>query len=123
MKFMEKRENENGSAAEKLVLRLYVAGDAPNSVRAVANLKAICRRWLETDQYELEIIDVLPLHGLILILTGGAIYLVGGIVYARRAPNPWPGWFGFHEVFHVLVVVGGAAHVTAIWRYAIPLAA
>ncbi len=66
MKFMEKRENENGSAAEKLVLRLYVAGDAPNSVRAVANLKAICRRWLETDQYELEIIDVLrePLRAL-----------------------------------------------------------
>jgi len=55
----EQTGNENGLAAPRLVLQLYVAGDAPNSVRAVANLRAICRRWLETDEYQLEIIDVL----------------------------------------------------------------
>lgn len=101
------------------------------SIVAVSPLKG--PRWLTVAAYAsfgalasiplFEIIDVLPLYGLILIMTGGAIYLVGGIVYARRAPNPWPGWFGFHEVFHVLVVMGVAVHVTAIWRYAIPLAA
>ncbi len=101
------------------------------SIVAASPLKG--PRWLTVAAYAsfgalasiplFEIIDVLPLHGLALILAGGAIYLIGGVVYARRAPNPWPGWFGFHEVFHVLVVVGGAAHVTAIWRYAIPLAA
>jgi hemolysin III len=66
--------------------------------------------------------DRLPLPGLVLVIVGGAIYLVGGVVYARRAPDPWPHWFGFHEVFHLLVVAGGAAHVIAIWRYALPLA-
>jgi hemolysin III len=60
--------------------------------------------------------------GTALIGVGGAIYILGGVVYARRRPEPWPAWFGFHEVFHVLVVVAGAAHVIAIWRYVLPLA-
>lgn len=41
-----------------MVLRLYVADNAPNSTRAIANLAAICKRYLG-DQFELEIIDVL----------------------------------------------------------------
>ena len=60
--------------------------------------------------------------GTALIGLGGAIYILGGLVYARRRPEPWPAWFGFHEVFHVLVVLGSAAHVIAIWRYVLPLA-
>lgn len=89
-------------------------------------------RWLSVAAYAsfgalgaiplMAMADGLPLPGLVLVVVGGALYLVGGIVYARRAPDPWPRWFGFHEVFHVLVVAGGAAHVIAIWRYALPLA-
>lgn len=89
-------------------------------------------RWLTVAAYTsfgalaaiplLNIVDVLPLHGILLIVAGGAVYLAGGVVYALRAPDPWPSWFGFHEVFHVLVVVGGTLHVIAIWRYALPLA-
>ena len=60
--------------------------------------------------------------GTALIGLGGAIYILGGLVYAHRRPEPWPAWFGFHEVFHVLVVFGSAAHVIAIWRYVLPLA-
>lgn len=60
--------------------------------------------------------------GLGLIGSGGAIYLLGGLVYARRSPEPWPAWFGFHEVFHVMVVIASATHVIAIWRYVLPLA-
>jgi hemolysin III len=60
--------------------------------------------------------------GVALIGIGGAIYILGGVVYARRRPEPWPAWFGFHEVFHVMVVVASAAHVFAIWRYVLPLA-
>jgi hemolysin III len=60
--------------------------------------------------------------GTALIGFGGAIYILGGVVYARRRPEPWPAWFGFHEVFHVMVVIAGAAHVIAIWRYVLPLA-
>jgi circadian clock protein KaiB len=46
------------AATTVVVLRLYIAADAPNSVQAVANLEAICREHLK-DAYKLEIIDVL----------------------------------------------------------------
>lgn len=55
----ENREDKDTPITEGLVLRLYVADDGPNSVRAVANLRAICARWLEASEYQLEIIDVL----------------------------------------------------------------
>ncbi len=44
-------------ATTAVVMRLYVAGRAPNSVKAIANLEAICRRHLK-DSYKLEIVDV-----------------------------------------------------------------
>src|SRR5512134_4115804 len=40
-----------------VVLRLYISGNAPNSVRAIANLKAICQQYLK-DGYKLEVVDV-----------------------------------------------------------------
>ncbi len=89
-------------------------------------------RWLGVAAYAsfgalaaiplLNILDALPLAGVLLIGAGGAVYLAGGVVYALRAPNPSPSWFGFHEVFHSLVLIGATLHATAIWRYALPLA-
>ena len=52
-----------------------------------------------------------------LLVGGGAAYTIGGIIYALRRPNPWPRYFGYHEVFHALVVAGSALHYTAIAVY------
>lgn len=49
-----------------------------------------------------------------LLIGGGVLYTVGAIVYARRSPNPKPGMFGYHEVFHALVVLAVACHYSAI---------
>lgn len=46
---------------------------------------------------------------LILLTVGGALYTVGGLVYALRRPDPFPAWFGFHEVFHACTL---GAYVT-----------
>lgn len=59
---------------------------------------------------------------LVLFGLGGLIYILGGVFYALQRPNLWPDWFGFHEAFHVMVVIASAAHVAAIWRYVLPLA-
>jgi hemolysin III len=45
-----------------------------------------------------------------LLATGGLLYTVGAIVYARRRPDPWPGVFGYHEVFHALVIAAVICH-------------
>jgi hemolysin III len=53
-----------------------------------------------------------------LLASGGLLYTIGAIVYARRRPDPVPPVFGYHEVFHVLVIAAAAAHFTAVALYA-----
>ncbi|MCA1840965.1 MAG: hemolysin III family protein [Actinomycetota bacterium] len=50
----------------------------------------------------------------LLLLIGGVLYTVGAIAYARRSPNPKPGIFGYHEVFHAFVIAAAASHYAAI---------
>jgi hemolysin III len=59
---------------------------------------------------------------LVLLLLGGVAYTAGAVVYARRRPDPRPASFGYHEIFHVLVVVAAAAHFVAVAVYAVPMA-
>ena len=58
--------------------------------------------------------------GVGLVLGGGILYTIGAVVYALRRPNPLPGVFGYHEVFHALVVAAALAHFTAVAIYALP---
>jgi len=44
------------------------------------------------------------------------LYTAGAAIFAFRRPNPWPRVFGFHEIFHLLVVAAAAAHFGAVWR-------
>lgn len=48
-----------------------------------------------------------------LVIIGGLLYTGGAIVYALKRPNPWPGHFGFHEIFHVCTVLAFLCHWTA----------
>ena len=48
-----------------------------------------------------------------LVAVGGLAYTVGALVYGLKRPNPSPRWFGFHEVFHALTVVGFGCHYAA----------
>lgn len=40
----------------------------------------------------------------VLVAVGGALYTAGGVIYGLKRPDPWPRWFGFHELFHVCTV-------------------
>jgi hemolysin III len=50
-----------------------------------------------------------------LILVGGACYTAGAVVYGLKRPNPFPGRFGFHEIFHALTLAAFLCHWTAIF--------
>src|SRR5512146_2382471 len=54
--------------------------------------------------------DAVGTGGLTLLAAGGIAYTVGAGVYATRRPNPWPRVFGYHEVFHVLVIAAAGCH-------------
>jgi hemolysin III len=62
----------------------------------------------------------LGLVPLVLFAAGGVIYSIGAGVYALRRPNPWPQIFGFHEVFHALVILAAVTHFVAIAGWVIP---
>src|SRR5215216_1453080 len=55
-----------------------------------------------------------------LIAVGGVLYTAGAVIYARQRPDPNPAVFGYHEIFHVLVLAAAAAHFAAIAIYALP---
>ncbi|MGI9823762.1 PAQR family membrane homeostasis protein TrhA [Agromyces sp. Marseille-Q5079] len=50
---------------------------------------------------------------MVLIVVGGLLYSVGAVAYALKKPNPWPGRFGFHEIFHTCTVLAFMCHWTA----------
>ena len=51
----------------------------------------------------------------ILIMAGGICYTFGAVVYGRKRPNPFPAWFGFHEIFHAATIAGFICHYMAIF--------
>jgi hemolysin III len=60
--------------------------------------------------------------GIVLIAAGGLLYSAGAIIYARKRPDPVPTVFGYHEIFHVLVVAAAALHFAVIAFLVLPLA-
>ena len=83
-------------------------------------------RWLTTASYvglgwfaAWSIPDAIPqvgISGALLLIAGGVFYTLGAVIYWRKRPNPVPHVFGYHEVFHVFVVVASLLHFVAIAR-------
>ncbi|MDA8438003.1 MAG: hemolysin III family protein [Propionibacterium sp.] len=62
----------------------------------------------------------MPLGAIALLGAGGLVYSIGFLVYVIEKPNPVPGFFGFHEIWHVLVVVAALLHYLLIYLYVLP---
>ena len=50
----------------------------------------------------------------LLIALGGVLYTIGGVIYARKRPNPHPEWFGFHELFHSFTIAAYLVQFVAV---------
>jgi hemolysin III len=59
--------------------------------------------------------------GVGLVAGGGLAYTIGAIVHAARRPDPWPDVFGYHEIFHVFVIVAATMQYCAIAFLVLPL--
>jgi hemolysin III len=57
---------------------------------------------------------------LVLFAIGGGLYSLGAAVYATRRPNLWPRTYGFHEVFHTLVIAAALVHFIAMAGWVVP---
>jgi hemolysin III len=60
--------------------------------------------------------------GFTLLVAGGALYTLGALAYARKRPDPWPTVFGYHEIFHALVVAALVLHFCLVAFFVLPVA-
>jgi hemolysin III len=61
-----------------------------------------------------EFVDEAPTVVLVMLVTGGALYSLGALVYGFKKPDPWPTWYGFHEVFHTLTIAAFIVHYIGV---------
>jgi hemolysin III len=92
--------------------------DAPRGLRAGSYLGL---GWVAVIALP-QLLGALRPAALILLVAGGLLYSAGAIVYARQRPDPWPRTFGFHEVFHALVIAAAAAYYIAMVGWMLPFA-
>jgi hemolysin III len=85
--------------------------------------------WISTATYlgmgYFALVAVVPLiravgvEGLAWLVAGGIAYTVGAVIYTRERPDPFPGFFGHHEIWHVLVLIGSGCHFTFMVRHVV----
>ena len=93
--------------------------DAP---RALSAIVYIAMGWVALVAFP-EMLDKIGITGTALVAAGGLLYSVGAIIYATKRPNPAPTVFGYHEVFHALVIAAAALHYAVVALIVLPGAA
>lgn len=115
--------NQSG---ERLLLLVWIAASAgvlralvwPHAPRAVTSGLFVVVGWLVV-AYLPDARAAFDAATFTWLVAGGVWFTVGAVIYATRWPDPWPRVFGFHEVFHVLIIVGCACHFVAVARCAL----
>lgn len=87
-------------------------------------------RWLSTGLYLmmgwLALVGIVPLvgalerGGLLWLALGGLFYTVGAVIYGSKRPDPFPGTFGYHEIWHLFVLAGSACHYLLMLLHVLP---
>jgi hemolysin III len=90
--------------------------DAPKWISAVIG---VALGWVGVIVFP-QLLGEIGIGATLLVLAGGLLYTLGALVYALRRPDPRPAVFGFHEVFHVLVIAAVACQYSAVAFFVLP---
>jgi hemolysin III len=93
--------------------------DAPRALSAIVYL---AMGWVALAAYP-QMVDKVGITGTALVTAGGLLSSVGAIIYATKRPNPVPTVFGYHEIFHALVIAAAALHYAVVALIVLPGAA
>ena len=104
----------SGALAGSLMKLVWI--DAPKALVAILYLAL---GWVAVAAFP-TMLDELGITGTALVSVGGLLYTAGALVYAFQRPNPAPAVFGYHEVFHALVILAAALQYAVIAFYVIP---
>ena len=94
-----------------IIFKLFII----NTPRWVTILIYLLQGWMAVLPLYL-LLTVMPISSFILMGLGGIAYTIGAIIYAIKKPNPYPGVFGFHEIFHVLILIAAGLHYIMVWQ-------
>jgi hemolysin III len=119
----------NGPLADAILVVVWIGAIAGAVVETiwidhpkwVAALIYMSLGWVAVAAFPQLWVDM-GVTGTLLVAAGGLLYTAGAIVYATQRPNPSPRIFGYHEVFHALVILAAAAHFAAVAFFALPAA-
>jgi hemolysin III len=103
-----------GALAGTIVEMIWI--DAPKWVTAIIYLQL---GWVAIVAFP-ELWSELGVGGTALVAGGGLLYTLGAVVYAIQRPDPNPAVFGYHEIFHLLVIAAAAAQFAAVAFFALP---
>lgn len=96
----------------------------------IAILKEKFPRWISFTMYitlgwmgaflALFCMQQIGLSGAAVIAVGGVLYTIGGAIFVAEKPNPYPGYFGFHEIWHVFVFLAASVHWSVMYFWLLP---
>jgi len=104
-----------GGALAGVVLKLAWI-DAPKWVSAVVY---VCLGWVALAVFP-QLLDSLGVTATAMVAAGGALYTAGAVIYALKRPDPAPTVFGYHEVFHLLVIAAAAIQYAVVAFFVLP---
>ncbi|MDD4263197.1 MAG: hemolysin III family protein [Firmicutes bacterium] len=84
--------------------------------RIVYTLTYIIMGWLAVFAFS-PLLNAISLRALSWLIGGGVLYTIGALIYAIKRPNFIKKWLGFHEIFHIFVILGSISHFIFIFRY------
>ena len=87
-----------------------------NCPRKLSTLFYIIMGWLVIF-FIVPIIKAISINGFMWLLMGGIFYTVGGVIYALKWPKIHSKYFGFHEIFHIFVMLGSFCHFYLMFKY------
>ncbi|MCA9325441.1 hemolysin III family protein [Candidatus Saccharibacteria bacterium] len=97
-------------------LGISLRASLPNLPKYITNTMFIVMGWLPAVLVLIGGITM-PSGALLLLAAGGLLYSGGFVLYIIEKPNPMPGWFGFHEIWHIMVAVAALCHYLFMYIY------
>lgn len=99
-----------------IVLKLWFI----HAPRYVSTAFYVTLGWIAVIPF-IQLVDNLPIGAIVMMIAGGVAYTIGAIIYATKCFDFFPNKFGFHEVFHLFVMLGSIVHFIMMLLFIVPL--
>jgi hemolysin III len=117
----------NGTLATAILIAVWAGAGAgiimslvwPDAPKWLLAIVYVALGWVAIAAFP-SMLDQLGITAMVMVGLGGALYTAGAVIYALRRPNPAPTVFGYHEIFHALVIAAAALQYAVVAFYVIP---